>query len=52
MWTPSAAVDAESLNRWQKFWIDGNMIDQLIPYDRVVDFRPMAFAEERLRSCR
>lgn len=48
MWTQSVAVDQQSLDRWQNFLLQGNVIDHMIPYDRVVDSRPYEYAVRQL----
>ena len=44
IWTPSVRVDENILDRWQKFLVQGNLLDGPPPYQSVVDGRPYAYA--------
>ncbi len=48
MWPETVQIQEEELNRWQRFLVMGNVIDEVIPYDEIVDSRPFAYAAEKL----
>ena len=41
-------IQEEELNRWQKFLVEGHVIDGVIPYEEIVDPRPFRYAAEKL----
>lgn len=48
MWPETVQIQEEELNRWQRFLVMGNVIDNVIPYDEIVDSRPFAYAAKNL----
>lgn len=36
MWTPSIAITEQELTRWQGFLVDGDILDEPLPYGKVV----------------
>ena len=41
-------IQEEELNRWQKFLVEGHVIDGVIPYEEIVDPRPFRYTAEKL----
>ena len=48
MWPETVRIQEKELNRWQKFLVMGNVIDDVIPYDEIVDSRPFEYAAKNL----
>ena len=48
MWPETVRIQEEELNRWQKFLVEGHVIDGVIPYEEIVDPRPFRYAAEKL----
>lgn len=48
MWPETVRIQERELNRWQKFLVMGNVIDDVIPYDEIVDSRPFEYAAKNL----
>lgn len=41
-------IQEHELNRWQSFLVAGNVIDEVIPYEKIVDSRPFNYAAKQL----
>lgn len=48
MWTPTVRIGEEELNRWQGFLVQGNVIDSIIDYNKIVDSAPFDYAAKKL----
>lgn len=48
MWPETVRIQERELNRWQRFLVMGNVIDDVIPYDEIVDSRPFEYAAKNL----
>lgn len=48
MWSATVRIGDGELNRWQEFLVQGNVIDSIIPYDRIVDSAPFQYAANAL----
>lgn len=48
VWPETVQIQENELNRWQKFLVAGNVIDEVIPYDEIVDSRPFNYAAKQL----
>ena len=48
MWPDTVKIQQEELDRWQRFLVMGNVIDEVIPYDEIVDSRPYEYAAGKL----
>ena len=48
MWPETVRIQEEELNRWQKFLVEGHVIDGVIPYEEIVNPRPFRYAAEKL----
>jgi len=47
MWTPSVKIMENELLRWQDFLVLGDVLDQPILYDHLVDNRPYEYIEKK-----
>ena len=50
MWSPSVEVDQAIMDRWQKFLVYGNLIDEPLAHADIVDEKPYLFAKSTLES--
>lgn len=49
MWTPSIEITEQELTRWQGFLVDGDILDEAIPHEKVVKTAPMSFVQSQLK---
>ncbi len=50
MWTPSIEITQDELTRWQSFLVDGDVIDELMPYEKLVVNEPYNRAIKNIRG--
>ncbi|MCC8126415.1 MAG: ABC transporter substrate-binding protein [Clostridiales bacterium] len=48
MWPETVRIQEDELNRWQRFLVSGHVIDDVIPYDEIVDSKPFDYAAVQL----
>lgn len=48
VWPETVQIQEHELNRWQSFLVAGNVIDEVIPYEKIVDSRPFNYAAKQL----
>lgn len=48
VWPETVQIQEHELNRWQSFLVASNVIDEVIPYDEIVDSRPFNYAAKQL----
>lgn len=48
MWPETVRIREGELKRWQQFLVMGNVIDEVIPYDEIVNSRPFEYAAKNL----
>lgn len=48
VWPETVQIQEHELNRWQSLLVAGNVIDEVIPYDEIVDSRPFNYAAKQL----
>lgn len=48
MWTASVEITEEELRRWQGFLVDGDVMDGLMDYDKLVDPNPYNYCKNKM----
>lgn len=48
MWTETVEIEDGELTRWQEFLVLGDVLDQPLPYEQVVDVNSFQYAKEKL----
>lgn len=50
MWPETVRIQEKELSRWQRFLTAGNVIDEEIPYEEIVDSRPYEYARRNFKE--
>lgn len=48
MWTPTVEIEKQEMTRWQEFLVLGDVLDQPLEHEKVVDTRPFLYAKNKL----
>lgn len=48
MWTPTVEIEKQELKRWQEFLVLGDVLDQPLEHEKVVDTRPFLYTKNKL----
>lgn len=50
MWSPSVEITKEELTRWQRFLVEGDILDAPLPYAKIVKTAPFEYALSMLKN--